>query len=291
MPKAMNSATEPLAASALLASTQLVALDDRRQVGVVGDVEERRQDRARKATTNSWAKRQQPPSARDRDRAEQDGPAEVGPDHHRPPAEPVDPGAGDEPDHERRDELEAAQHGDLDRPGAEHEDRHERQRDPGDERAEDRDGRAPTRPGRTPRLRQSERRRTGRARRRSIAGRTGRAADRRVDGGPRRGLRYTPHASVRQNPRTTRTGRERRRPAGQPPTESRPDHVRQPQRPPAQDPRQPDRPRPDHRGRRRRRDARGPPGPARGRRQLQGRQGLRRARPRAGRSAPRSSRA
>ena len=39
---------EPLAARALLASTSSLALDDRRQVGVVGGVEERRQDRGQR---------------------------------------------------------------------------------------------------------------------------------------------------------------------------------------------------------------------------------------------------
>jgi len=46
---------------------------------------------------------------------------------------------GDEPEEERHAEVEAAQDGDLDRTGAEHEDRDQRQRDPRDERAEDRD--------------------------------------------------------------------------------------------------------------------------------------------------------
>ena len=76
-----------------------LALDDRRQVGVVGRVEERRQDRRQRRSRRAAARSVRTPSdERDRDRAEQDGPPEVGPDEDRPPAEPVDPGAGDEPE-------------------------------------------------------------------------------------------------------------------------------------------------------------------------------------------------
>ena len=42
--------------------------------------------------------------------------SDVGPDQHRAAAQPVDPRAGDEPDEQRRDEVEAPQHRDLEGP-------------------------------------------------------------------------------------------------------------------------------------------------------------------------------
>ena len=51
----------------------------------------------------------------DRDRAEEHGPAEVGPDQDRPAAEPVDPGAGEQPDDQAGDQLGRADQRDLDR--------------------------------------------------------------------------------------------------------------------------------------------------------------------------------
>ena len=120
---------------------QALALDDRRQVGVVGGIEERRQDRGQPGDHQELRERQDAERERDRHGTEQDRPTEVRPDEDRPSPQPVDPGAGDEPEDERRTEVEAAQDRDLDRARAEHEDGHQRQRDPGDERAEDRDGR------------------------------------------------------------------------------------------------------------------------------------------------------
>ena len=120
---------------------QAIALDDRRQVGVVGRVEEGRQDRRQAGHDQELPVGQDAEREGDGGRAKQRGSPEVRPDEDRPPAKPVDPRAGDEPEEEGRHEVQAAQDGDLDGAGAEHQDGRERQRDPGDERAEDRDGR------------------------------------------------------------------------------------------------------------------------------------------------------
>ena len=95
---------------------QPLALDDRRQVGVVGGVEERRQDRRPARTRRGAAGSVRTPSANATGiEPSSDRPPEVGPDEDRPAPQPVDPGAGDEPEDERRAEVEAAQDGDLER--------------------------------------------------------------------------------------------------------------------------------------------------------------------------------
>ena len=282
IPKAMNSAAEPLAARALFASTRRSRSTIDRQVGVVGGVEERRQDRREPGHDQQLREGQDPEREGDGHGPEQDRPPEIGPDEHRPPAQPIHPRAGHEPEDERRAELQRAQERDLDRPGAQHEDRRQRQGDPRDERPEDRDRRggpdADERPGcargwsRRDCARRAEHTRAVRRPRRPGP-----------SSGPRfeTTLRYTPPA------RCVRT----RAPArlGSPPVRTTttlrspdPDHVRHPQRAASQDARQPDRQGPDQRGRRRCRHARRASRAARGGRQLQGRQGLRRPRPRAG---------
>ncbi len=122
------------------------ALDDRRQVRAVGGIEECRQDRGQPRDDQELPVGQGAERERDRDRAEQQRSTEVGPDEDRTPPEPVDPGARDEPDDERRGEVEPAQDRDLDRARAEDEDRGERQRDARDERPEDRYGRGAPHP-------------------------------------------------------------------------------------------------------------------------------------------------
>ena len=191
---------------------EALALDDRRQVGVVGGIEEGRQDRRQSGHDEQLRERQDAEREGDRHRPEQDGPSEVGPDEDRPPPQPIDPGAGDEPEDERRAEVEPAQDRDLDRARPEHEDRDQRQRDPGDERPEDRDASPPTRRGRTPSCARAGTR-TDCARSRSI-GRPTRVRQDHRPAASRGRLRYTPPCSVRQNSRTTRDGARR---SGPPP--------------------------------------------------------------------------
>ena len=81
---------------------QPLALDDRRQVGVVGGVEEASSGPPpAPVTTSSCGKLSTPSDERDRDRAEQHGPPEVGPDQDRPSPQAVDPRARDEPEDQR----------------------------------------------------------------------------------------------------------------------------------------------------------------------------------------------
>ena len=90
-----------------------VALDDRRQVGVVGRVEERGQDRGDERRPGAAAQRvSHAADERDRDRREQDGPPEVGPDEDRPPPQPIDPRARDEAERPASaTQVDAAEHG------------------------------------------------------------------------------------------------------------------------------------------------------------------------------------
>ena len=119
---------------------QLVAIDDRRQIGVVGDVVERRQDRREEGHDDQLGDRQPAADRRYRDRREAERLTEVGGDHDRSPTESVDPCPGDEADRDAADDLECPDGRDLSRPRAKDEDRRERQRRPRHERAEDRDG-------------------------------------------------------------------------------------------------------------------------------------------------------
>ena len=118
MPKPANSLADQLAASAEFASHEALPFDDRRQVGVVGRVEERGQDRRQRGHEEHVPERQDAGHERDGDGGEQDRPAEVRPDEDRAPPEPVHPCTGDEPDDEARPDLEATEDGNLERTGA-----------------------------------------------------------------------------------------------------------------------------------------------------------------------------
>ena len=142
MPKPANSATEPLAASALFASSEALPLDDRRQVRVVRGVEERREHGRERGDGQELPQRQRPERERDGDHQQQCCSTQVRPDQDRSPAQAIHPGTGHEPDDERHRKVHAAQDGDLDRSGVQGQDRDERQRDARDERAEDRDARS-----------------------------------------------------------------------------------------------------------------------------------------------------
>ena len=93
---------------------QPVALDDRRQVGVVGRVEERREDRGQPGHDQQLPEGQDAERERERDRTQERRPPQVRPDEHGPSPQPVHPRARDEPEDERGDEIEAAQDRDLD---------------------------------------------------------------------------------------------------------------------------------------------------------------------------------
>ncbi len=83
--------------------------DDRRQERPIGGVEERREDRGPEGDGDEVAERQRVEDEGDRDRAQQRGPSDIGPDEDRPASQAVDPDAGDEAHREPRDELGGAQ--------------------------------------------------------------------------------------------------------------------------------------------------------------------------------------
>src|SRR5215212_309686 len=118
---------------------ELLAGDDRRQVCVVRDVVERREERGPERDEEQLGHSQHAEDRRHRDRAEEDRPAEVRPDHDRAPQESVDPGARNQPDDEARDELGRPDRRDLTGARVEDEDRGEGQGRASDQRPEDRD--------------------------------------------------------------------------------------------------------------------------------------------------------
>src|SRR4051794_4307714 len=118
-----------------------VLLDDRRQVGVVRCVEERREDGGQDRDDEELQEAEGAQGEGDGDRAEERRPSEVRPDQDRPPAQAVHPCPGDEADDEDGEEIRAPEQRHLDRARAERQDGDERQGDAGDERPEDGDRR------------------------------------------------------------------------------------------------------------------------------------------------------
>ena len=266
-----------------MARTSSLAGDDRRQVGLVGDVEERRQDRRpRPRRADSCGSDSQPPSAATgivpsstaRPRSAQ---IITGRRRRRSTQAPAT-----KPTSERRDQLQRrstatstgprgatsiATNGSAIRVTNDPNTEMVAAPQSAQERAVRPQGGARERPWAGGRVQQR------------IVGHRRRVPATIAPRASRSGMTYTPQASVSPEPA--------HHPPASPGGRSSPHqgspspHVRQPQRPPPQDPRRADRPRPRDRGGRRRRDARGPPRPPRGRRQLQGRQGLRGARARA----------
>ena len=143
IPKASELGRRAAGGQGAVGLDQPLALDDRRQVGVVGGVEERRQDRRQRRRRRAAATNVRTPSANAtgiepsstaRPRSAQ---MRTGRRRSRSTQAP----ATSPNDQRRRRGRAPRRMRDLDRPGAEHQDRDERQRDPGDERAEDRDRR------------------------------------------------------------------------------------------------------------------------------------------------------
>ena len=89
-----------------LPSSELVALEDRRQVGLVGDVEEDRHHAVDEPDEVELPDRQDAGRLGDRDRDEHQRPAEIADDEDPPPREPVDPDAGRQGEQQERQELD-----------------------------------------------------------------------------------------------------------------------------------------------------------------------------------------
>ena len=112
-----------------VAVDDLVALDERREVRLVRDVEEDRADADEEPDDVELAEREDVGDVRDRDRREERGASEVAGDEDRASPEPVDPDAGRQREEQEREELDGSERGDLERAGVEDEDRDERQRE------------------------------------------------------------------------------------------------------------------------------------------------------------------
>ncbi len=125
--------------------TQQVAPgNDGRQVGPVGRVEESGQHRRQQRDDEQLRQRQPAADGRQGDGSQQEGPPEIGPDHHRTATQAINPGAGDKAHDEDGDEVCAAHEGDVEGVRRQHQDGHERQRHAREQAAEDRDrGRGP----------------------------------------------------------------------------------------------------------------------------------------------------
>jgi len=94
-------------------------LDDGREIGDARGVEERREDRGEEGDDQQLGQAQHAGKGGHGDRAEKHGAAEVRHDHDRPSSQPIDPRAGEEPEHEPADHLHAPERGDLQRASTE----------------------------------------------------------------------------------------------------------------------------------------------------------------------------
>ena len=92
-----------------VAVDELVARHERRQVRLVGDVEEHRQHADDEADDVELPDRQRVEGVRERDRREQRRAPEVADDEDRPPRQAVDPDAGREAEEDERRELDDAE--------------------------------------------------------------------------------------------------------------------------------------------------------------------------------------
>ena len=102
---------------------QLVAMDEAREIGLVGDVEEDLERASQERDDVDLPDRQPPREESDRDRREERGAREVGADEDRAPSHPVDPDPGRQREEDPRQEADDAEDSKLQRPGVEDLDR------------------------------------------------------------------------------------------------------------------------------------------------------------------------
>ena len=122
-----------------VALDQLVAVHDRGQVALVGDVEEHGQAAVDEADGVELPDRQGVERERDGDRGDRGGAADVGHDHDRASPQAVHPHAGREAEQDERQELDRRQQPELERADLERRRGDQRQRQLGDGAAEDGD--------------------------------------------------------------------------------------------------------------------------------------------------------
>ncbi len=123
-----------------IALDEILAADERRQVALVGDVEEDREAPGDEPDDVELPDRERAEHVRDRDGSEGHRASEVARDEDGPAAETVHPDPGRQPEEDEREELERAEEGDLERGRVEQDDRRERQGQLRDLRADLADG-------------------------------------------------------------------------------------------------------------------------------------------------------
>jgi hypothetical protein len=115
-----------------VAVDELVAVDQRGQVALVGDVEEDRRRPGHGGDDEQLAQAQHVHQVAGRQGGQDDGPDQVGGDQDPLAAPPVVPGAGRQPDEQEGGGLQGGEHAHLQRRRVQHRDRHDRQRQEGD---------------------------------------------------------------------------------------------------------------------------------------------------------------
>ena len=108
---------------------ELVAADERREVGLVRDVEGHGQRARDERGDVQLAERERVREVRDRNRREHGGPSEVGHDQDRSAAQAVDPDARRQREQEEGEEVDGAERCHLERARVEDEDRRQRDRE------------------------------------------------------------------------------------------------------------------------------------------------------------------
>jgi hypothetical protein len=126
---------------------ELVALEDRRKVRLVRDVEEDGHQTIHEADDVELPDRQRPQGKGDRDRGEHHRPAQVAEDQDPALREAVDPDTGREREEEEGQEFDRRQQADLARRALQEDGGDERDGDLADLRAEQRHGRGGPQPG------------------------------------------------------------------------------------------------------------------------------------------------
>ena len=119
-----------------VAVDDLVAIDERREVGLYATSKNTWQMPTRKPTDVELPRASEHPRVGDRDRREERCAREVADDEDRPPTETVDPDARRQGEDDEREEVERAEDSDLERARVEHDDRDEAEREVVDLRAE-----------------------------------------------------------------------------------------------------------------------------------------------------------
>ena len=105
-----------------------IALDDRRQVALVRDVEEDRQRAGHEADDVELPDREHAQGVSERDRRQGDGAAEVADDENRAAAETIDPRSGGQGEEDEREELDRPEQREPEGLHVEDQGRHERDR-------------------------------------------------------------------------------------------------------------------------------------------------------------------